>query len=46
MNGKERSIGEPGLTGGFAGGVGTFSATDTDGGARWADTWFMSWTRA
>lgn len=32
VNGKERGIGEPGLTGGFADGVGTFTATDTDGG--------------
>ena len=32
VDGKERGIGEPGLTGGFAGGVGTFTATDTDGG--------------
>lgn len=34
VNGKERAIGEAGLTGGFTNGVGTFTAEDTENGVR------------
>jgi hypothetical protein len=34
VSGKERAIGEPGLTGGFTNGVGTFTAEDSSGGVR------------